>query len=183
MDGPIWRYVTGSPELKSIVRRDRLVEFLRSGYRSRRIDGSFGQLACLRMMYFGQKCLVGGKTVPFFEPFALFREEWEAPVQDGQVRRDAKQLAARYRGARDISASIFYCQRRPDLYGPDRLEPYRRAAVTSIASSKARSPPSCRCNSRQNISLSSISRLPVRLASPCRRCCWHWPTRLLSEGF
>ena len=93
-------------ELKSIVRLDRLVEFLRSGYRSRRIDGSFGQLACLRMMYFGQKCLVAGNTVPFFELFALFREEWEAPVQDGQVRRDVKQLAARYRVLASIRFDI-----------------------------------------------------------------------------
>jgi hypothetical protein len=29
--------------------------------------------------------------------------------------------------------------------------------------------------------LSSISRPPVRLASPCRRRCWHWLTRSLSE--
>src|SRR5262249_14525952 len=55
---------------------------------------------------------------------------------------------------------------------------------TSIASSRARSPPSCRVNSRQNMSLSSISRPPVRLAPPCRRRCLHWPTRVLSEwGF
>ena len=62
-------------------------------------------------------------------------------------------------------------------YGPDRLEPYRRRPSTSIASSKARSPPSCRCKRRQNMSLSSISRPPTRLASLCRRRCSQWPTR------
>lgn len=83
-------------ELKSIITPDTtvegLVDFIGIRYRSGQIDGSFGQLGCLRMMYFGHKFLIAGDSVPFSELFAIFREEPQSPVQDqdAQIRQGAK---------------------------------------------------------------------------------------------
>jgi hypothetical protein len=81
-------------ELKSIITLDmkveRLVEFISTRYRSSQIDGGFGQLACLRMIYFGHKCLVAKDSVPFSQLFELFREEWDTPMLDAQIGRGAK---------------------------------------------------------------------------------------------
>jgi putative ABC transport system substrate-binding protein len=49
--------------------------------------------------------------------------------------------------------------------------------VTSTASSKARSPPTCRCRRRPSTSWSSISRPPRHSGSKCRRRCSPAPTR------
>jgi putative ABC transport system substrate-binding protein len=49
--------------------------------------------------------------------------------------------------------------------------------VMSIASSRAKSPPTCRCKRRPDMSLRSISRLPRLLASKCRRRSSPAPTR------
>jgi len=55
--------------------------------------------------------------------------------------------------------------------------PRVRPAPTLDVSSKARNPLSCRLCSRPSSSLSSISRLPWRLDSRCRRRFWSPPTR------
>ena len=52
-------------------------------------------------------------------------------------------------------------------YGVDRTDNFRRAATYSIASSRAKSPPSYRCKRRPNTSWSLISKLPRRSASMC----------------
>ena len=62
-------------------------------------------------------------------------------------------------------------------YGPNFVDQYRRAAATSIASSRARSPLICRCKRRPSTSWSSTSRPPRRSASPCRHRCSPAPTR------
>jgi ABC-type uncharacterized transport system substrate-binding protein len=49
--------------------------------------------------------------------------------------------------------------------------------ATSTASSRARSPPTCRCRRRPSMSWSSTSRPPRRSASTCRRLCLRAPTR------
>ena len=52
-------------------------------------------------------------------------------------------------------------------YGPDFIDQYRRARpAMSIASSRARSQPTCRCKRRPSTSSRSISRPPRRSASP-----------------
>ena len=58
---------------------------------------------------------------------------------------------------------------------PGRSEPTR--GNMSIASSRARSPPTCRCRRRPSTNWSSISRPPKRSASTCRRRCSPAPTR------
>ena len=62
-----------------------------------------------------------------------------------------------------------------------RNRPRRTRFVNSVSipavSSKAQSPPTCRCCSRPNSSLSSTSRLPRRSASPFLRACFPSPTR------
>ena len=62
-------------------------------------------------------------------------------------------------------------------YGPDYLEITGMPPATSIASSKARSPPICRSRRRPNTSWRSTSRPPRRSASTCRRRCSPAPTR------
>ena len=52
-----------------------------------------------------------------------------------------------------------------------------KPASTPAASSRARSPPTCRCCRRPSSSSSSISRPPRRSASTCRRPCSPAPTR------
>ena len=52
-----------------------------------------------------------------------------------------------------------------------------RSASMPVASSRARSPPTCRCCSRPSSSWSSTSRPPRRSASTCRRRCSPAPTR------
>ena len=47
----------------------------------------------------------------------------------------------------------------------------------SIASSRAKSPPICRCRRRLRMSWSSTSRPPRHSASPCHQCCSLAPTR------
>ena len=49
--------------------------------------------------------------------------------------------------------------------------------ATSIASSGARSPPTCRSKRRPSTSCRSISKPPRHLASPCHQHCWPAPTR------
>ena len=49
--------------------------------------------------------------------------------------------------------------------------------ATSIASSRAKNRPTCRCRRRPSTSWSSTSRPPRRSASTCRRCCSRVPTR------
>jgi putative ABC transport system substrate-binding protein len=57
-------------------------------------------------------------------------------------------------------------------YGPNFLNQYRRAAgATSTASSRATSPPTCRCRPRPSMSWWSTSRPLGRSASKCRRRC------------
>jgi putative tryptophan/tyrosine transport system substrate-binding protein len=53
-------------------------------------------------------------------------------------------------------------------YGPDFEDQFRRAASTSIASSKARDRPTCRCRPRTSTNSPSTSRPPRRWAWPCR---------------
>ena len=69
-------------------------------------------------------------------------------------------------------------RRRPDLLR-DRIWPTSTGArpITSIASSRARSRPTCRCRRRPNSSSSSTSRPRRRSASTCRRRCSPAPTR------
>ena len=62
-------------------------------------------------------------------------------------------------------------------YGPDRIDFIGARPGTSTASSRARSRPTCRCRRRRSMNSSSISRLPRRLASTCRRNCSRAPTR------
>ena len=50
-------------------------------------------------------------------------------------------------------------------YGYDLVDQFRRAPATSIASSRARSRPTCRCRRRPSTSWSSTSRPPRRSAS------------------
>jgi hypothetical protein len=83
-------------ELKAIVTLEmvleELVNFTSNKYQSGQIDGSFGELACLRMMYFGHKCLIADHALPFTQLFSLFREERVSPVrdQDTQARKKTK---------------------------------------------------------------------------------------------
>jgi hypothetical protein len=83
-------------ELKSIITPDTtvegLVDFIGIRYRSGQIEGSFGQLGCLRMIYFGHKFLIAGDSVPFSELFAIFREERQSPAQDqdAEPRQEVK---------------------------------------------------------------------------------------------
>ena len=79
-------------------------------------------------------------------------------------------LAARHRLPAVYPYRTFVAGRRPDLLRARR----RRASTaarpaTSIASSRARSPPTCRCRRRPSTSWRSTSRPPRRSASPCRR--------------
>src|SRR5439155_9348014 len=67
-------------------------------------------------------------------------------------------------------------------YGPDRIDLFRRSAVTSTAFCAARKPAICRSSSRPNTSSFSTSKPPRRSALNYRRRCSHLPTRWLSEA-
>jgi putative ABC transport system substrate-binding protein len=62
-------------------------------------------------------------------------------------------------------------------YGPDSIDQSGVRPVTSIASSRARSRPTCRCRRQPNTSWSSTSRPPRRSASRCPPRCSLAPTR------
>jgi putative ABC transport system substrate-binding protein len=62
-------------------------------------------------------------------------------------------------------------------YGPDLTDQFRRTASYVDRILKATSPPTYRCRHRPNSSLRSISRPPMRSASPCRTRCLPAPTR------
>ena len=62
-------------------------------------------------------------------------------------------------------------------YGTDLADCFVNSVSIPAVSSKAQSPPTCRCCSRPNSSLSSTSRLPRRSASPFLRACFPSPTR------
>jgi putative tryptophan/tyrosine transport system substrate-binding protein len=86
-------------------------------------------------------------------------------------------LAARYRVPAVYPLRYFAASGGLISYGPDRLEPYRRAPATSIVSSRAKSQPTCRCRRRPSTNWSSISRPRGRSAWTCRRRCSPAPTR------
>jgi putative tryptophan/tyrosine transport system substrate-binding protein len=56
-------------------------------------------------------------------------------------------------------------------YGPGTIDPYLARPAMSIGSSRARSPPTCRCSTRPKLSSSSISRPPKRSTLKYRLCC------------
>ena len=62
-------------------------------------------------------------------------------------------------------------------YGPNPIDHTDSPLATSIASSRAKSPPTCRCCRRPSSRSSSTSRPPRRLASTCRRRFSPAPTR------
>jgi hypothetical protein len=61
-------------------------------------------------------------------------------------------------------------------YGPDIADAFRQASIPA-ASSRAPSPPNCRCCSRPNSSLSSTFKRRERSASRCRQRCSPSPMR------
>ena len=75
--------------------------------------------------------------------------------------------------------SFRYLRHRGGLisYGPNTIDQSVARPATSIASSRARSRPTCRCRRRPSTNWSSISRPPRRSASTCRRRCSPAPTR------
>ena len=78
----------------------------------------------------------------------------------------------------DLLRSLLHHHRRPDLLrGQIWLTNFGARPAISIASSRARSPPTCRCRHRRSTSWSSTSRPRRRSASKCRRCCSRAPTR------
>jgi putative ABC transport system substrate-binding protein len=62
-------------------------------------------------------------------------------------------------------------------FGADQAESYRLAARYVTASSKATTPPTCRCRRRSSTRRSSISRPPRHSTSPFHRTCSPSPTR------
>ena len=62
-------------------------------------------------------------------------------------------------------------------YGANIADSFINSASIPVASSRALSPPTCRCCKRPNSSLSSIVRPPRRSASPFLRACSPSPTR------
>ena len=62
-------------------------------------------------------------------------------------------------------------------YGPDYVDQFRRAAGTSTASSRARSPPTCLCRHQPSMSWSSTSRPPRRSALMYPLTCSRVPTQ------
>ena len=62
-------------------------------------------------------------------------------------------------------------------YGADWWASTGKRPVMSIASSRVRSRPTCRCRRQTSTNWSSISRPPRRSASQCRRHCLRVPTR------
>jgi putative tryptophan/tyrosine transport system substrate-binding protein len=87
-------------------------------------------------------------------------------------------LAARHRLPAVYSNRFFVAGGGLISYGPDRVDVYRPAPpATSIASSGARSRPTCRCRLRASTRRCSTSRPPRPSASTSRKRCWPPPTR------
>ena len=86
-------------------------------------------------------------------------------------------LAARYRVPAVYPLRYFAVSGGLISYGPDRLEPYRRAAGYVDRILKGENLPTCRCKRRPSTNWLSTLRPPRPSASKCRRRCSPAPTR------
>jgi putative ABC transport system substrate-binding protein len=94
------------------------------------------------------------------------------------IHRDLiSMLAARHRLPAVYSFRYFVTAGGLSLTGRTQSTPTDARRAILIASSRARSPPTCRCRRRPSMNWSSTSKPPRGSVSTCRRACWHAPTR------